>query len=157
MTTRLLAGMVVAVVCACSGPTEGTRFAPAGLDRAAAEVVVASAVTAMAQALADLDATGLPGHFAGPALHQLTGRVGWMRARGMRMQEQGSRHALLSWDLEAGEAVLEVEAQVRMLSADQPDPPWSATTRQWWSRLASIAGAWLVVDDRDLPPDQWRR
>jgi hypothetical protein len=58
--------------------------------------------------------------------------------------------------MNAGEAVLQVAAQVRLVSAEQPEPPWSSTLRQWWSRLAFHAGGWVVVDDRDLSPDQWR-
>jgi hypothetical protein len=27
--------------------------------------------------------------------------------------------------------------------------------RQWWARLQYADSTWWVVDQRDLPPDQW--
>jgi hypothetical protein len=155
--TRTLVAAVVVLLSACSRGGAETQPAPSVLlDRAAADVVVAGAEAAMQQALAGLNVARLPSHFAGHALQRLIDRVGWMRTRGLRLQERSSRRALVSWDMNAGEAVLQVAAQVRLVSAEQPEPPWSNTLRQWWSRLAFHAGGWVVVDDRDLSPEQWR-
>jgi len=66
------------------------------------------------------------------------------------------RRALVSWDPHADEAVLQVVAQRRIVTSDQPDPAWAATVRQWWARLQHADGSWWVVEQQDLSPDRWR-
>lgn len=106
--------------------------------------------------MADLDSTRLGSFFAGRALRTLVDKVGWMRARCLRSEERRVLRVVASWDGGAKEVVIQVEAEHRLLSPDEPEPPWSSSMRQWWARLGFAAGAWRVVDDRDLPPDQWR-
>lgn len=62
----------------------------------------------------------------------------------------------MSWDPHADEAVLQVVAQRRIVTSDQPDPAWAATVRQWWARLQHADGSWWVVEQQDLSPDRWR-
>ena len=76
--------------------------------------------------------------------------------QGMSEEERSSSRELVFWDPLAGEAVLQVVAERRLVSPDQPNPPWSSTAGQWWARLQNVGGSWLVVDDQDLPPDRWR-
>ncbi len=76
--------------------------------------------------------------------------------QGMSEEERSSSRDLVFWDPLADEAVLEVAAERRIVSPDQPNPPWSSTARQWWARLQNVGGSWLVVDDQDLTPDRWR-
>jgi hypothetical protein len=154
---RVLAVAATLAVGACSGPRAPEAVTlPARLDRVMAEQVVFGADEALEAAMADLDSTRLDLFFAGRALRTLVDQVGWMRARSMRSEERGERRVVASWDGGANEVVIQVEAEHRLLSLDQPKPPWSSSMRQWWARLGFAAGAWRVVDDRDLPPDQWR-
>lgn len=74
----------------------------------------------------------------------------------MREEERSSSRELVFWDPVAYEAVLQVVAEHRLVSRDQPNPGWSATVRQWWARLENVDGVWKVVDQEDLPPDRWR-
>ena len=74
----------------------------------------------------------------------------------MHEEERGLSRDLVFWDPVAEEAVLQVVAQRRLVTQDQPDPPWSATVRQWWGRVRNVDGTWMVVDQEDLPPDRWR-
>jgi hypothetical protein len=154
---RALAIVATLAVAACSGPrAQEALKLPARLDRVVAAQVVFGADEALEAAMADLDSTRLELFFAGRALRTLVDQVGWMRARGMRSEDRRERRVVASWDGGANEVVIQVEAEHRLLSPDQPKPPWSSSMRQWWARLAFGASAWRVVDDLDLPPDQWR-
>ena len=159
MNTWIRAPALVAILLlgACAGPRPAeTLRLPAQLDRLVAEQVVLGADEALEAAMADLDSTRLDLFFSGRALETLVDQVGWMRARGIRSEERSAQRVVASWDGGANEVVIQVEAEHRLLSLEQPKPPWSGSVRQWWARLGFGAGAWRVVDDRDLPPDQWR-
>jgi hypothetical protein len=52
--------------------------------------------------------------------------------------------------------VLQVVAQGRLVTPDQPSPAWTPTVRQWWARLEYAEGRWWIVDQEDLRPDRWR-
>ncbi len=93
--------------------------------------------------------------FRGRALQVLEKQVLEMGHRRLHIEERDQMRTLVLWDSRAHEAVLEVAAQDRLVTADQPDPAWAATTRQWWSRLAYQGGSWWVVDQGDLTPDRW--
>ena len=145
------------VVISCSGSSAPS--APAAhphLDRIVAEQFAIGADQAAQSALADLDPTRLALFFSGRALRNLIGKVGWLRARGLRSETASAHRAVASWDGHTNEVVIQVEAQYRLVSATEPDPPWSRSMRQWWSRLAFASVGWRVIDDQDLPPDQWR-
>jgi hypothetical protein len=157
MSIRVLAAIATLALSACSAPTAPAALgSPARLDRAVAYQIVFGADQAIETAMADLDSTRLGLFFAGRALRTLVDQVGWMRARSLRSEDRSTRRVVVSWDGGAMEVVLQVEAEHRLLSPDQPEPAWSSSMRQWWARLGFCAGAWRVVDDRDLPPDQWR-
>jgi len=106
--------------------------------------------------LADLRAERLRSVFEGRALRVLGAQVGVMAARGVRVEETAVVVALVAWDPGAAEAVLQVASRRRLITLDEPDPAWSSSVRQWWSRLRYEAGAWWVVDEQDLGPDRWR-
>jgi hypothetical protein len=94
--------------------------------------------------------------FGRSALQRLQAQSQGLGQRGMSQQERSWSRDLVFWDPVAGEAVLQVAAETRFVTRDQPNPPWSATVRQWWARLQFIDGSWKVVDQQDLPPDRWR-
>jgi hypothetical protein len=156
MFRRLVTAAVVVVITSCGAPALPSSRAAARLDGALAVNVALRADHAIRVAMADLDPSRLPEAFAGPALRALVDQVGWMRVRGLRIEERNPRRAVAFSDAASKEVVIVVEAEHRLLSADQPDAPWSTTMRQWWSRLGYVAGSWLVIDDKDLPPDEWR-
>lgn len=158
--TALLIVVIVLIVGGCSagqaradGHTEAS--APM-LDRASAEAVVLKADTTRRAAFADSDPDALSAAFRGKALHVLQAQVQRMRDRGLRPQERNPILAVVSWDPRAAEVVLQVEAEHRLVTVDQANPPWAATVRQWWSRLARDKGEWWVVEQADLAPDHWR-
>jgi hypothetical protein len=156
----LTALLIVLIVGGCSARQATAERHPApslaALDRAGAEAVVLKADAARRAAFADLGAGGLMGSFRGKALRVLKAQVQRMRDRGLRLEERNPVLAVVFWDARAAEVVLQVEAEHRLVTVDQADPPWAATVRQWWSRLASADGGWWVVDQNDLAPDQWR-
>jgi hypothetical protein len=126
------------------------------LDRSRAEAVAVKADAARRAAFAGLDPGALLAAFRGKALRVLQAQVRHMRDRGLRLEERNPVLAVVFWDAHAAEVVLQVEAQHRLLTLDQADPPWGTTVRQWWSRLAREDGEWWVVDQADLAPDHWR-
>lgn len=155
--TRVVAVAATLVLGACSSPHSPAIPAfPPRLDRVVAERIALGADEAIGAAMADLDSTRLGLFFAGRALATLVDRVGWMRARGLRSEARSVQRAIASWDGGANEVVIQVEAEHRLVSPDQLEPRWSSSMRQWWARLGFGGGAWRIVDDRDLPPDQWR-
>lgn len=159
VVTRLAAlGAVLAIAgCATGQSGAGALVSPMpDRTRSVIEEIVLRADDVLRAALADLDTGALSSVFRDQALHRLEARVQRMRERGLRMQERQPVRVVLFWDSQAAEAVLLVESQARLITADQPDPPWSAAARQWWARLGDQAGALWVVDERDLAPDQWR-
>jgi len=156
-----LAALVVAlIVGGCSAPQAPAEKHPAGraatIDRAAAEALVVEADAARRAAFSGLEPVALTRVFRGHALRVLQAQVDRMRQRGLRLEERNPVLAVVFWDGGAAEVVLQVEAQHRLVTIDQADPPWAATVRQWWSRLAREDGEWWVVDQADLAPDHWR-
>lgn len=110
----------------------------------------------MRRAFESPGSAGLWDAFGSPALQRLQAQSQGLVRRGMREEERGARRDLVFWDPVAGEAVLQVVAEKRLVTRDQPNPPWSATVRQWWAHLQNVDGSWKVVDEEDLPPDRWR-
>ncbi len=139
---------------ACSAAAAPLARVPL-LDRTAVARVVVAADEARATAFSQLDASILVRWFRDPALATLQARVAVMNARGVRVEEQSAARTLLAWDPQADEAVLEVEAEDRVVTADRASK-WSGTLRRWWSRLAFEQGSWWIVAEQDLPPDRWR-
>jgi hypothetical protein len=151
---RVLAIGVVMVVCAgCAG---GTRTA----DRQAPPPSRTEVERLLLRAddlkrLSESGAIGLDEAFRGPALQVLEARAEALGRRGQRIEERNATRALVFWDPRALEAVLQVAAQRRLVTADDPNPGWAATVRQWWARLEFARGRWWIADQRDLTPDAW--
>lgn len=118
-------------------------------------MVAIAADEVMRTALAARDPALLPLAFAGHALQASRDQVQWMRERGLSLEERDPRRSLVSWDGARDEVVIQVEAQERLVSMEQTDPPWSSTVHQRWSRLGFVNGGWRVVDEKELAPDQW--
>ena len=160
LAPAVMALALVLMVGGCSvahGPAERQPAASAStLDRTDAEAVAIKADAARRAAFADLDPGRLMAAFRGKALRVLQAQVRHMRDRGLRLEERNPVRAVVFWDARAAEVVLQVEAQHRLLTVAQGDPPWGTTVRQWWSRLALEDGEWWVVDQADLAPDHWR-
>jgi hypothetical protein len=94
--------------------------------------------------------------FRGRALQIIEAQAQVFDRRGIRNEERNASRDLVFWDQPAGEAVLQVVAERRVVTSDEPDQPWSPTVRQWWARLQNADGTWWVIDQEDLPPDRWR-
>lgn len=86
----------------------------------------------------------------------LEARAEALGRRGQRIEERNATRDLVFWDPRALEAVMQVAAQRRLITADDSNPGWAATLRQWWARLEFVSGRWWIVDQRDLTPDTWR-
>ena len=97
----------------------------------------------------------LAGAFSGTALTTLEAQSQSLGLRGTREEERGVVRDLVFWDPVADEAVLQVVAETRLVTRDEPNPAWSSTARQWWARLQNVGGSWRVVEQEDLPPDRW--
>ena len=157
MVTRILAIVAVLVLCACAprNTVPANQLPP--LSRAAAEQLVLRADDIKRLALSALTEIRLSVVFRGRALQMLEAQARVLNQRGIRNEERNFVRALVFWDQTAGEAVLQVVAERRVVTRDQPDQAWTATVRQWWARLQNVEGTWWVVDQQDLPPDRWRR
>lgn len=152
----LVVGTALAI-CACSPGGAGTAAIHAPpLSRSEAQQLMLKADDIKRSVLIGARVARLGDVFTGPALQTLTAQASTMVARGQRQEERSTVRVLVSWDPVAGEAVLQVTAQRRLLTRDQPDPAWTSTARQWWARIALVGSAWRVIDQHDLPPDQWR-
>jgi hypothetical protein len=154
---RLLAIGAAFACLACNAPA-GTTAAhhPPSLSRSDAEQLMLKADDVRRLAFELPGTTSLSGVFGGSALQRLQVQTQSLGLRGMREEERSSSRDLVFWDPVADEAVLQVVSERRLVSADQPNPAWSATVRQWWARLQKVGDRWLVVDEEDLPPDHWR-
>jgi len=155
---RLSAAFVFLLAAACASSTPPDAAPGRGavaLDRSAAAMVAMAADEVMRMGLAERDPALLAQAFAGHALQALRDQLRWMRERGLSLEERDPRRSLVSWDGARDEVVIQVEAQERLVSMDQPDPPWSGTVHERWSRLGFVDHGWRVVDVRDLAPDQW--
>ena len=126
------------------------------LDLIEATSVVEAADEVKSAAFAEGRVDGLAGGFKGRALTALTKQAGRFQKNNLHLQERGRRATVIFWDGRAKESVLEVTAEHRLVTRNQPNPPWAPTVRQWWTRLDYASGKWWVVDQEDLPPDKWR-
>jgi hypothetical protein len=151
-----VAGLVVIAFGCGGGRVAPAPDMPARLYRVAAEQIALGADEAAQAAMANLDSGRLALYFSGRALRTLVDQVGWLRARGLRSETSSTERAIASFDGAANEVVIQIEAEHRLASHSEPDPPWSRAIRLWWARLGFASGGWRVVDDTDLPPDQWR-
>jgi len=149
-----MAAAFALVACHPAGTTPATQAS--SLSRIDAEQVMLRADDLMRLAFEFPDTTHLSEAFGRSALQRLQAQSHSLGMRGMREEERSPSRDLVFWDPVAQEAVLEVVAERRLVTRDQPNPPWSATVRQWWARLQNIEGSWKVVDEEDLPPDRWR-
>ena len=157
MRRILLVGMALAI-CACSARGAGTAAVQAPpLSRSGAEQLMLKADDIKRSVLDGAQVARLAAVFAGPALQMLAAQASTMDARRQKQDERSTARLLVFWDSHAGEAVLQVTAQRRLVTPDQPDPAWAITVRQWWARIELADGGWRVSDQHDLPPDQWRR
>jgi hypothetical protein len=149
--------MALAAVCACSSDSAPIAIHQAPfLTQSSVERLMVQADEIKRSALDTHKSTQLGDAFRGRALQLLEAQVHGMEARGLSVQERDSAGSLVFWDSRALEAVLQVVAQQRLVSPDQPNPKWSATVRQWWARLEHSNNGWWVVDEEDLTPDRWR-
>jgi hypothetical protein len=156
MTRALAIGMAL-LVCACStGGATAVNRRPSPLDASGAEQRMVRADDIRRGALEGLGTAGLAEAFRGRALQVLEAQARGFERRGLRLQEHDSSRSLAFWDPRAEEAVLQVVAQRRLVTPDQPSPAWASTVRQWWARLEHAGGQWWVVDQDDLTPDRWR-
>jgi hypothetical protein len=147
-------GLLVWVACAPHSASP-LHSQTATLTRSDAEQVMLRADDLRRQAFERSGPAPLTDMFAGRALQRLQGQADSHELRSVREEERVFSRDLVFWDPAANEAVLQVVAEGRLVSPDQPNPPWSATVRQWWARLQNVEG-WKVVDQEDLPPDRWR-
>lgn len=153
----ILAIGVALLICACSvGGATPAIHQPPPLSGSVAEQQMLRADDAKRLALDAPRTARLAGAFRGRTLQMLEAQVQSMDRRGLRIEERNSARKLVFWDPRAGEAVLQVVAQRRLVTPDQPNPAWAATVRQWWARLQYADGSWWVVDQEDLTPDRWR-
>jgi hypothetical protein len=145
------------VICACS--STGARTAnqqPPELGWTGAEQLMLLADDLKRAAFEDLRTAALADAFRGQALQMVEAQAQVTESRGLRVEERSLARTLVAWDPRADEAVLQIAAQRRIVTTDQPNPVWTATVRQWWARLAYADGTWWVVGQEDLTPDQWR-
>lgn len=156
MVTRILAIAACLVLCACAPRSTISGHQLPSLSGADAEQLMLRADDIRRVALSDLSTDRLSEVFRGRALQVLEAQAQVLDRRGVRAEERSASRALVFWDQPAGEAVLQVVAERRVVTSDEPDQAWTATVRQWWARLQSADGTWWVIDQQDLPPDRWR-
>ena len=144
------------LACNPPGPTSATQQ-PARLSGADAEQLMLRADDARRLAFEFPGNTTLSDSFGRSALQRLQAQSQSLGLRGMREEERSSSRDIVFWDPVAHEAVLQVVAERRLVTPDQPDPSWSATVRQWWARLQNLNGSWMIVEQDDLPLDRWRQ
>jgi len=148
--------MALLVSACCTGGATAVKHQPLPLDGNGAEQWMVGADDIRRGALAGLGTAGLAAVFRGRALQMLEAQAHGMDRRGLRAQERDASRTLAFWDPRADEAVLQVVAQGRLVTPDQPSPAWTPTVRQWWARLEYAEGRWWIVDQEDLRPDRWR-
>jgi hypothetical protein len=143
------------LICTCcaAGVQAGTPPAsPPTLTEAERVVLRADDIKRLSEA----GRPGLAEAFRGRALQVLQAQAQALGRRGQRFEERSAVRELVLWDPRSLEAVLQVTAQRRLVTPDDPDPSWAATVRQWWVRLELAGGRWWIADQRDLTPDAWR-
>lgn len=152
---RMLATGLVMVMCTCCGVgIEGVDKQGAPPGRFEAERLLLRADDIKRQS--EGGTPGLAEAFRGRALRVLEAQAQAFSRRGQRVEERNAARDLVFWDPGALEAVLQVAAQRRLVTPDDPNPGWDATLRQWWARLEFARGKWWIADQRDLTPDTWR-
>jgi hypothetical protein len=152
-----LAVLAAVVLSACAGGGTGqSDHRPPDLGRVGAEQIMLRADDVRRSALDSPRSVKVADPYRGRALRTLEAQVQVMAWRGLREEEQNATRTLMFWDPEAEEAVLQVVAQRRLVTPDQPVPFWAVTVRRWWARLQYADGRWWVVDQEDLPPGRWR-
>jgi hypothetical protein len=153
---KVLSLGIAMVICGCSGEAVRTVDQPPALSRIDVEHLLLRADDTRSDAFKAPPPDQLRNVFRGRALELLAGQAGSMGQRGIHEEERNASRTLIFWDPRAQEAVLQVIAKRRLVTPDDPDPPWGSTVRQWWARLEYADGRWWVVDQQDLAPDQWR-
>jgi len=154
---RILAMGAALALLACNPPgATPVIHQAASLSRSDAEQLMLRADDARRLAFEFPGTTTLSDAFGSSTLQRLQAQSQSLALRGMREEERSSSRDLVFWDPVTYEAVLQVVAERRLVTPDQPNPGWSATVRQWWARLENLDGVWKVVDQEDLPPDRWR-
>ena len=132
---------------------------PPALSAARATELVMAADSARAAAFAGADPSPLRPLFADAAIAPLLPELADLHRHQARIEERDSSRRLVHWaPLEGGgDGVLEVAGEERVVSGADPGARWSRIVRQWFASLRWSGARWLVVDARDLPPDQWWR
>ncbi len=154
---QVLAMVAALLICSCSTNGATTlRRQPPPLSRSGAEQLMLRADDIKRLTLDGRRTARLTDAFRGRALQMLEAQAQSFKGRALRMEELDSARTLVFWDPHADEAVLQVVAQRRLVTSDQPNPAWAATVRQWWARLQYADGSWWVVEQQDLSPDRWR-
>lgn len=158
MARILLLATALVVLGACA-PTFASALhsPPPRLSRVDAEQLMLRADDLRRQAFEVPGRAALSETFGGSALTRLLAQSEGFRLRGLRMDERDPTRSLVYWNSVSLEGVLQVAAERRMVSLDQPAQRWTATLRQWWVRLRNVGGRWFVVDEGDLSPDQWHQ
>jgi len=128
-----------------------------GLSRADAEQLILRADDLRRRAFELPGTVALSETFGGSALTRLQAQSEGFRLRGLRMEERDPARSLVYWSSISLEGVLQIAAERRMISPDQPTQSWTGTLRQWRLRLRKIGAGWFVVDEGELSPDQWRQ
>ena len=142
----------------CGGASAPQPAQPPVLAAAEAEDLLIRADDARSAALAGNQGGTQPTEaFAGPSLVSLTTRVRFLRQRGLRAEVEPQSRRLVHLAPNGGsvEAVLEVKARERRLSAGAEPGKWAQTLRQWEVRISRLDGGWRIVEDHDLPPERW--
>jgi hypothetical protein len=144
------------VICGCfNNGASPAGVQPPLLSRNVAEQVMLQADDVKRSAFESRPASRLADAFRSRALQRLDAQSQAMIRRGWKVEERNMARTLVFWDPLAGEAVIQVTAQRRIVTPDELHPAWASTVWQWWARLQYAEGSWWVVDQRDLPPDQW--
>lgn len=132
---------------------------PPALSPARAAELVLAADSARADAFAAADPAPLRPLFTDPAIAPLLPRLAGLRRNRARIEERDSSRRVVHWAAAdgGGDGVLEVIGEERVAAAADPEARWSHFVRQWFASLRWSGGRWLVVEARDLPPDQWWR
>ncbi|HVD01876.1 MAG TPA: hypothetical protein VNG93_12135 [Candidatus Dormibacteraeota bacterium] len=151
----LLPALAFGMSCA---PVTAALRAPA-LDQSLATQLLVAADSARAAAFATADPAPLRPLFADSAIAPLLPELAALRRHGARVEEEDSSRRLVHWTAseDGGQGTLQIAGQERLDGAAGPGPAWSRIVRQWLATVRWSGGRWLIVDARDLPPDQWWR
>ncbi|MEA2629287.1 MAG: hypothetical protein QOJ10_1747 [Chloroflexota bacterium] len=150
----LVIGAVLLVCTGCAGAAQAVDTQAPPPTRTEVERLILRADDIKRQS--EAGTPGLAEAFRGRALQILEAQAQALGRRGQRAEERNATRDLVHWDPLALEAVLQVAAQRRFVTTENPDPGWAATVRQWWVRFEFVGGRWWIADQRDLPPDAWR-